>query len=341
MHYGHGDDSYRYAKKIVANHSTNIWPKGPSNSLITHLQYKLAGIGSYPECYSESLMDKLAVQQGVDVSSVGVFNGIAEAIYLIAQTYRSRKSLIVCPTFSEYEEATLKFDHHISYVHEHEGVEEAIEDNELVWLCNPNNPTGKIYAKEILIDWIQRFPNVLFVIDEAYMELIKNSESLVSEVSNYNNLIVMQSLTKNFAIPGLRLGVVYASPQKLASLHDFRPPWSVNSLAIEAGKYLIDYPPYNHETLKEYLRLSLELQNDLSKLNGVRVYNTHTGFFLLETPIRSGELKDILVEKYGILVRDASNFRGLGEYHIRVASIGFEQNKKLTVALKEIIDYYE
>ncbi|QZE15867.1 aminotransferase class I/II-fold pyridoxal phosphate-dependent enzyme [Halosquirtibacter laminarini] len=338
MHYGHGDDSYRFEKEIVANHSTNIWPKGPSNDLLKHLQQNLHLIGSYPECFSESLTQKLSVENKVPIVNIGVFNGIAEAIYLIAQSYRSCRSMIVTPTFSEYEDATSKYSHQITYIDENSCIENTICGQDIVWICNPNNPTGKLYPQDILSQWIDRHPNTLFVIDEAYMDLVYPSHSLVEKVPACKNLIVMHSLTKNYAIPGLRLGVVYASQEILERLHEFRPPWSVNSIAIEAGKYLVDHPPYDKNQLQEYLEESKRLQQLLKRIDGISLIEGETGFFTLKTPIKSDKLKSLLITKYGILVRDASNFRGLSPYHIRIASLNRTKNLRLIQSLTEILD---
>lgn len=338
MHYGHGDDSYRYSRTMVANHSTNIWPLGPSKALKEHLCQEISSIGSYPECFSESLIEKLSQKHQLASEHIGAFNGIAEAIYLIAQHYREKRSAIVYPAFSEYEDATIQFGHHNSYISEKEFSSTDLGNYDLCWICNPNNPTGKIYTKAELIEKVKAFPQTLFIIDEAYMELIAEDQSLVSECSNHHNLIVMQSLTKNFAIPGLRLGVVYSSPETIASLHSIRPPWSVNSMALTAGNYLLDHPPYDQILLEQYLENSRKLQTALSNIANIEVEESETGFFLFRTPIKSEELKEKLVNEYGILVRDASNFRGLSPYHIRIAALGEEKDRHIVEALKNIFE---
>ncbi len=336
----HGDDGYKYQKAIVADFSTNAWYHGPDPVLIESLQKALPLIGSYPELYAESLVEKLIAKHKLKEDSILVANGTTEAIFLIAQIFKGAKSRIISPTFSEYEHACEVFGHSISYCGAAFVDESMQTEFDLFWLCNPNNPTGQVFKKEILLSLIRNNPQTHFVIDEAYVDFCLEDISLEDYIGQFENLIILKSMTKNNCLPGLRLGYLMCHPHMGKRLRKFRSPWSVNSLAIHAGQLILDKARFEIDDLITFHSIARQLRSDL-KNTGCEVFDSHTGYFLLKTPIESAKLKKWLIEQHGLLVRDASNFRSLSPYHIRIACLSPEKNELLVKAISECLAHHQ
>ncbi|MEM9143677.1 MAG: aminotransferase class I/II-fold pyridoxal phosphate-dependent enzyme, partial [Bacteroidota bacterium] len=201
--------------------------------------------------------------------------------------------------------------------------------------CNPNNPDGSIISTEVLTRHSEEAPNTIFVIDEAYIEFTNQIKSLVPLVGQLDNLIVVRSLTKTFAIPGIRLGYVVAHPAIIDPLFGIKMPWSVNALAIQAGlQVFAHYDPWRFHVgaLLEETRAFVQ---ELTAIGWLKVKPSHTSYFLVE--LKKGTaaaLKAYLVEEHGILIRDATNFKGLEGEYIRLATQSQEANTNLVKALK-------
>lgn len=330
---GHGDDIY--GKTIVSNFSSNIYSGFDTFGLDAYLSEHIASIHSYPEPDAASLAQLLADMHNVQSFNIMVTNGATEAIYLIAQTFRRKKSTIITPTFSEYEDACRINNHRLSFI---SSLSQIKDNTELTWLCNPNNPTGSVYNKEYLGKFISTHPDVLFIIDQSYEAFTDPQYTFtVREGAKYDNAIILHSLTKSFAIPGLRLGYITACKEIIEKLTDSRMPWSVNALAIEAGKYLLKQGKTSFD-LKACLAETNRFMTELNYIEGMAVLPTNTHFFLCELfEKKASDLKQYLIEKYYILIRDAANFRGLDEHFFRVATQSPEENDNLVKAIKEWI----
>lgn len=331
--YAHGDDGYKYQKDIVADFSTNAWYLGPDPALLEELNSKILMLGTYPETHAESLVQRLVKKHNIIENGVLACNGTSEAIFLIAQLYAGKKSRIISPTFSEYEHACQLNKHVISFCGAGFVSESMQTDFDLFWICNPNNPNGQVIKPQVLASIIKNNPQTIFIIDEAYTDFCLEKISLESYAGQLQNLIILKSLTKNNCLPGLRLGYLLCHPVIGKQLKQHQIPWSVNTLAIEAGKYVLDHPRINYEDLLTYHSLSRHLADALRNL-GCEVTPSGTGYFLVKLPIAASELKKRLVMEFGILIRDASNFRTLSPNHIRISSLTAEKNNALIKAIK-------
>ncbi|MCM1076336.1 MAG: aminotransferase class I/II-fold pyridoxal phosphate-dependent enzyme [Bacteroides sp.] len=328
---GHGDDIYRYGEAVRHNFSTNIFSAVDHSGLMRHLSGMTECLRTYPEPTPESVEKILAAEAGVERECVMVTNGATEAIYLIAQMLRGAKSAIVIPTFREYQDACRLHEHEVTFVRSIDGIP---ADSNAVWLCDPNNPTGRVTDKGELLGLIDRMPETVFIIDRAYSDYTSLPLPEACEVVGRPNVILLQSLTKRFAVPGLRIGYAIGNPIVISRLMQFRMPWSVNSLAIEGAKYLLahadDYPINAVRLHEEALRIGKALSEF-----GVRATETDCNFLLCELPWgTAADLKNYLVSRYGILIRDASNFEGLGERHFRVAAQSADENDLLIKAIE-------
>ena len=337
MIYGHGDDTYRYGEKVKMNFSSNIYQKADLTELKQYLATRLDAIGSYPEPEPKELEELIAEKLEIPSSMVMVTNGANEAIYLIAQLYRGWASVIPQPTYTEYADACRMFDHIISY----ESTDELniLPEDRIYWICNPDNPTGNVMLKSLLAYVIKKHPRYLHVIDQSYADYTLQPMLKPKELLDCYNVMILHSLSKKYCIPGLRLGYMTASPIIIERLRDIRQPWTVNTLAIEAGKWLIKNDPKVIPDIKDYIAEAQRLHDELQAIDGIMVMDTKTHYMLVNIDwTTSLELKNWLIENHGILIRDASNFHGLDAHCFRVAAQSPEENDALINAIREFKD---
>ncbi len=333
---GHGDDRYQYGKSTRADFSSNVWFGGTTPELIAHLQKNMQMIERYPEPDAAGLCRKIAGYHEVNSNQVLAFNGSVEAFYTIALAFREAVSAILYPGFAEYEDACHLHNHKLSFFRKDEWQTSLNTRPSLFWFGNPNNPDGHIFEFQEIKHAIENFPETVFIIDEAYADFSPGFQSVIPLTKIFRNLIVVRSFTKCYAIPGLRLGYVVTSAPLAAKLSGFQQPWSVNVLAQEAGKFLIDTITENPVDAQKISNLSTELQQAINQLDGFRVLAANTSFFLIE--MNSGPaagLKQFLHDEHGILIRDASNFRGLDQKYFRVSTLSAEENQLLLVGLAD------
>ena len=334
MIFGHGDDAYRYGEQIKIDFSSNIYYGADLSGLQAHLASRFGIVAHYPEPEPTSLEKMLAKKLGVADNTVMVTNGATEAIYLIAQLYSGWASIIPQPTFTEYEDACKLYNHLLSYNADDEL--EVLPEDRIYWLCNPNNPTGNVVNTLLLRHIIRQHPRYLYVIDQSYKDYTLSPMIQPKDMTDCYNVMLVHSLSKTYCIPGLRLGYIFASPIIIDRLRQIRQPWTVNAVAIEAGKYLLENDPKMIPDLPAFLGEAQRLRNNLSAIHGLLVMDTNTHFMLVNID-RSNtlELKQWLIDHYGILIRDASNFRGLDNHCFRVTTRTPEENDLLVEALKE------
>ena len=330
---GHGDDLFRFNGKVKINFSTNIPQNINHDALLDHLHGCGAVFSNYPEPEPHSVERHLADVYGLPPENIIVTNGATEAIYLLAHLFEGKRSAVIVPTFREYQDAAKVFSHSVSFIRSINEIETC--DSDIVWLCNPNNPTGQIYDRESLLDIIDRCKDKVFIIDQAYALYSVRAVLSMSDVTERENLVVLYSLTKQFMIPGLRIGYAVGPVRLFNSLREIRMPWSVNSLAIEASHYLLDNRDQmriDRQTLHEEAnRLSCALHS-----LGVTVEPTDCNFLLARLPFKTAaELKEWMVENHGILIRDASNFEGLTSAYFRIAAQSRRENDIFINSIKE------
>ena len=328
---GHGDDTHDFPGQIRSNFSSNMYPGIDPSGLHHHLCSRIGTIHAYPEPDAVSLRQKLAEKNGLTPEHFCVTNGATEAIYLIAQACRNAASMIVTPTFSEYEDACRIHRHRLVFTPDFSDAETGVNT---VWLCEPNNPTGKVLGKKVLSDLIEGHPQTLFVIDQSYAAFTEIPQLEIREAVRYKNVILIRSMTKRYAIPGLRLGYIAAHPERIVEITAGQMPWAVNALSIEAGLFLLDQPEPAWK-LSDYLAETRRLQNALSRIVGIEVLLGDTPFFLCRLKEKkASELKRYLIEQHGILIRDAANFRGLDEHYYRICTQTPEENNALIKAIE-------
>ena len=334
--YGHGDDAFRYGDKIKMNFSSNVYSGADYSGLKEHLMAHFDVIGHYPEPDAHTLESMLAEKLGVPENTILVTNGANEAIYLIAYLYSGWASVIPQPTFTEYEDACRKFRHLISYDSADEL--EVLPEDRIYWLCNPNNPTGNVLLKSLVNHIIRKHPRYLYVVDQSYADYTLSPMLEPKEMIDCYNVMLVHSLSKKYCIPGLRLGYMFASPIIIERLKQLRQPWTVNAMAIEAGKFLVKNDPKMIPDLPGYLAEAQRLHQNLSDVEGLMVMKSEANFMLVNIDEgNTPELKKWLIDNYGILIRDASNFRGLDNHCFRVTAQTPEENDMLLEAIKSYL----
>lgn len=329
---GHGNDSYRYSHPIRYDFSSNIGGGVDLSSLKEHIATHLNLIETYPQPAPITLEKELAKSLSIDPACVCVTSGAVEAVYLVAQTWAGSSSAIVAPTFMEYEDACRMNRHALKRI---ASPDELGDSPQLVWLCNPNNPTGKVIERAFLTALLRSHPHILFVIDRSYENFTMEPQMGVGEALALPNVIQIHSMTKRYAIPGLRLGYMTGCAALVDRVRSFTRPWSVNSLAIEAALYLLSHPcDIDIEScLHEAQRLQGRLRGLGEKLE---VMPTCTHFMLARLRERRAcDLKEYLIKQHGLLIRDASNFAGLDEHFFRVAAQTVQADDILVNAIDE------
>lgn len=325
---GHGDDLYLYPEgEVKINFSSNIPAHADLSDLKQYLASQLDCIGSYPEPEPYALERLIAEKEGIDPQCVSVTNGATEAIYLLAQAFRGNKSTIIQPTFSEYAAACRIHRHKIG------------ERGDIVWLCNPNNPTGRVMDRDELAALVAN-PDVLYIIDQAYEDYTSEPLLTDGEAVALQNVALIHSMTKQYCVPGLRLGYVVAEAPICDRIREVRQPWSVNALAIKAGMYLVTHRHPASPT--DLLQRAQRLWQGLNAIEGVEMMPTLTHFMLGSVSKGTAlQMKLWLIAHHGILIRDASNFEGLSPRHFRVAAQSEEENDRLVAAVKEYFERYK
>jgi threonine-phosphate decarboxylase len=336
---GHGNDLHRYGDKVKSDFSSNVASRRVPESLLAFISTQLEAIATYPEPDSETLRNALGNRLHVDANQVFVTNGSVEAFYTIAAAFRQSRSLVLTPSFAEYEDACRMHDHTIFYKSNALLREAGNVRPQLVWLGNPNNPDGRLYAAKEIEEQLLQNPDIVFVVDEAYGELCSGFESVVGLVNRFDNLIVVHSMTKQYVLPGLRLGYMVTSCSLATRLRFFSVPWTVNALAQKVGVYLVDCEEIHYFNQKDILRRSIELQKRLSAIPGITVTPSPCNFFLMRVDgLEAGTLKERLMNDFGLLVRDASNFRGLDNHAIRISVQTEAENEQLFRAMEKMME---
>jgi len=354
--YDHGGNVLDYARQLgcnvsdIADFSASINPLGISSMARKALICSLDALVHYPDSSHAELKRTLARHHAIPSSSIVVANGSTEIIYHLPAMLPGNKALIISPSFSEYVRALSQ--HHWETEHfilspEHDfeidlqALEQALSEGfDALYLCNPGNPNGTLYPLQTIekIYSLCIATGTFFVLDEAFMDFCEDA-SAKQVIVKGDNGIILRSMTKFYAIPGLRLGYAIASQNLVERLDTMGGPWSVNTLALEAGAAALKDHAYQERTL-EYIRQERRiLFEQLSQIKHLKIYPSNTNFLLVEIKegMSSLELKERMIH-HRILIRDCSTFMGLSARFFRIAINSAEQNQQLLVALRRILE---
>ena len=332
---GHGDDRYRYGTLVQYDFSSNVPYRHHADQILRFLSSRLNCLYHYPDPTAGELRELLGQRYALTPEHLLVTNGSTEAFYLLAHLFANRQTVITVPSFTEYEDACQLYRHQISYISTR-SIRSYSQPTDLLWTALPNNPDGEISHREQILEYCTQHPNSSVIVDEAYAELCSKPVSLLCEISHHPNLIIVRSLTKSFALPGIRLGYIVAQPSLLQQLETLRHPWSVNALALEAGVYICQHYEALLPDASGLVAEAKALSRSLSELRRVSVIPSPTPYFLAKINRGStAELKGYLITQHGILVRDAANFRSLTPQHFRLSVQSFDACQRLLKGLSQ------
>ncbi len=349
----HGADIFTAANNLGINEndiidfSSNINPFGIPLSVEKAIINSIKYSNRYPDINYRKLIKGISEYENVPDRFIFPSNGAAEAIFRIALCLKPFRALLTAPTFSEYEDGLKTVDCSIKYYNLNEcddfkikdGILDNIRDVDIVFLCNPNNPTGQITDNKLLekiIDDCKR-NNTTVVIDECFMDFVieKEKYSVIHLLKKFDNLIILKAFTKIFAIPGIRLGYCMSSNEKIIEgLKKAGPPWNVSAIAQEAGLAALYEKDYVSESIEFIKEQRIYLTNEIKKLN-IKGYDSYANYIFFKID-DNRDLKNEFVKK-GILIRSCANYNNLSDQYYRIAVKTKKENKKFIEILKEIM----
>ncbi len=370
----HGGNIFQFAHEQriepyeVIDFSANINPLGPSQHGLSALESQLRYISHYPDATNDDILNAIADIYGMNKNQIVVGNGAAELLYAICRLPGYTGAFVPAPGFSEYKAALEasripvrdiyyrpREDEHgkpyfeVPYLAlETFAAELKGQDGRIiVFLGNPNNPDGTLLDKNhiLTIASMLKDANSLLVIDESFIDFVGNDTlqdneySMRSLVNEFDNIIVVHSFTKFYAVPGLRIGAAFSNPLIIEQLNSFIPTWSVNTLAqsyTEAALNDVEYVKRTKQVLHEE---QLFMYNSLDTIDGITVYPPSANFMLfhIEQEGITAESINEALKKYNMIVRNCDSYMGLNNQWVRVAIKDHDTNVKLVEKLTDIL----
>lgn len=341
----HGGDIYR--NSIAIDFSVNCNPLGMPHAAKKALHRAVMQCGAYPDIEAQALKEAVGSMLGVPNESLLFGNGASELFMAIVHGLRPKKTVIPIPSFYGYEYAAKAAGSEILYyeLKQENGFcvtedlcEKLTDEVDLLFLANPNNPTGRLLEKETGMTLLQRCreKGIYVVVDECFIEFCAGCPSLLSEPETIDRLLLVRSFTKIYSIPGVRLGYLLCNNRKLLTkIAGQLPEWNLSCFAQEAGCACAKETAFVKETEQYVAQERVFLEREL-KQRGFQVFPSATNFILFHTknePAAAALYKQLLTQ--GILIRDCENFRGLGKGFYRIAVKTREENIRLLQALAQ------
>jgi threonine-phosphate decarboxylase len=349
----HGGDVWKAAQRWgialdeILDFSANINPLGPSPQALEAIESNISQLTHYPEPCGDSCKLALAQHLGVDKANLVLGNGGSELIYLLGRMFYKGRLLLLAPCFSEYGEGLenprvvrIALDADKQFRLPLPEIREALQPGDLIFIGNPNNPTGNLFKPQELLElaaYVQDVRGVM-VVDEAFLDFAGRELSISQEVEHNPHLVVVGSLTKFFAIPGLRLGYAAACAEHIKRMEFLLPTWRINTLALAAGRASLADVAYMEKTIAFVNQERQLFIERLQELPFLQVFPGVSNFLLIDAE-KSGLTADEWQERLGprgILIRNCSNFANLSPYYFRIAVKGRDQNLRLVEALKQV-----
>ena len=339
----HGGDIY--SKNITLDFSASVNPYGTPPSVLDAITSSLRNIGHYPDPGCKELIRSIGTYENVSPEFILSGNGAAELIYAFCLSEKPQKALIPIPAFSEYENALYLSDCRIIHhrmspsqgFRPDNSILEQITETEpdTIFLCNPGNPSGSLIDFRLLekITGLCNKLHIRMFIDECFLELTGNGQSLVPLLAEHPELFILKSLTKTYAIPGVRIGYGLTSDiDLLKRMSRVVQPWNVSIISQEAGISALKEKDYLKNSVERICQEREWLTKELRSF-GFFVCPSDVNYILFKAP----EGLDSALEKKGIAIRNCSNFQGLETGWYRTAVRTHEENEILIRAIRKII----
>lgn len=346
----HGGNIYKLKRDNgieVLDYSSNINPLGVPNSFKKAVIENFETLEKYPDIDYVELRTAIGDYNNCHIDNVVVGNGATEVLFLYMKAVKAKKVLIIAPTFAEYERAARAAGRDVKFFPLSKDFSlnenmllEFITDEDVVVMCNPNNPTGKFQNLEKIkkiADFLERKNKKLFI-DEAFIEFVDDWKDKTAFLLKHKNIFILRALTKFFALPGVRLGYGLTYDESiLDEIKNIREPWSVNGVAEIAGKTMLLDTLYIHETESWIKKEKLWFYEELCKIDNIEVTPTETNFILVKLLNDNAKSFRKKMIENGVLVRDASNFMFLDESYIRLAIKDRKKNEQVLEALRRVL----
>ena len=337
----HGGDVYHHQGCI--DFSANCNPLGTPRKVKEAIIESLDHINDYPQVGCFPLKKAIAEYEHTDFSQVICGNGAAEVIFTLCRAVSPKKALVPAPTFAEYQQALYSVGCQVEFFYldekkqfrlDEDFISALTPDLDIIFLCNPNNPTGLLAEKEVLKKLLDRCRqlDIFMAVDECFLDFVPEPEkyTLKEYLKDYENLFLFKAFTKRYAMAGVRLGYgLCGNGTLLEKMESMCQPWNVSSLAQAAGLAALKETAYVEEGRQVTFQELDYLKKELSAL-GYPVYPSQANYVFFKGP---EDLYEKL-EKKKILIRDCSNYTGLYKGYYRVAVKNHEENRALIQALK-------
>ena len=338
----HGGDIYSY--KDCLDFSANCNPLGTPESVRQAVCDSVDRLKDYPQVGYAPLRNAIAEYEDVLPEHVICGNGAAELVFSLCQAVRPRKALIPVPTFAEYEQALESVGCQVEHVllREEDGfqmqenfIDWLHKDLDMVFLCNPNNPTGVLTDREFLFRILRvcREMGILLVVDECFLDFVEQGMryTLKAQLSRYHNLFILKAFTKRYAMAGVRLGYgITENTELIEKMTQVTQPWNISVVAQAAGVVALKETAYVEKGRNLIFEESPWLKDELGKL-GMEVYPSKANYIFFKGP--SGLFEAAVKQK--ILIRDCGNYPGLRAGFYRIAVRTHEENEKLIQSMQE------
>lgn len=330
-------------ERDILDFSANINPLGPPEWLRPLISSHVTALTHYPDPDCAALIAAAAERYGVAPHEIAAGNGSTELLHLLTRVLGKKRAVIPVPCYSDYARACQLAGMSVEMLplHEADGfvldvtsLEARLNGDEIVFLCRPNNPTGHVCNADAIRSLAAKHPATTFLVDEAFGDFVENFASLTQ--CRPANVAVLLSLTKIFAIPGLRLGCAIADRAVIQRLREMQPPWSVNTLAQAVGVAALGDRDYVHQT-RLYIRQHREsFSASLKSLPGLTVYPGEANFLLLRLDCQDLDAPTLAQRLLasGIAIRVCNNFNGLDSRYFRIAVRREEENVHLCDRLR-------
>jgi threonine-phosphate decarboxylase len=335
---------------VKVDFSSSINPLGISKKVLNALRKNLPKLSSiYPDNENTILKKKIIdyLRSPLTQDSINIGNGATELIYNFVRTFVRKQVVIPSPTFCEYELASRKLGAKIKHVPlknwklDIDSILETSKNSEAIFLCNPNNPTGlfSYHLIERLIEGID--DSIKILIDESFIEFVdekKHARTFIEKINEFKNIVILRSMTKSFGLAGLRLGYCVSHPSIARKISLNKITWNVNGLAQLAGVTALENLSHLRRARKiikserEFMHFKIN-----SKLSSFSANKSDVNYYLIRLHQgNSTQIRDLLLKKNGILVRDCSDFKGINDKYIRVAVKTHDENLELLNSLEAI-----
>lgn len=356
MIHGHGGNILEAAERLacspgdIIDMSSNINPLGPMPGLLEHLKNSMDRVCALPQVDAARAVSTYADWQGIAPNRVLAGAGTTQFLYQIPKALKITSAVIVAPTYADYADALAMhnipfryflLDEEKEYAPDPDLLAKAAGKTDTVFFCNPNNPTGRYTATDDLEHLAKSCPDTLFVIDESYLPFVNDCGDDSIAYRRLPNVIVFQSLSKMFCIPGLRVGFCVAPAALSEKIAGYSTPWAVNSLAQAAVSYIADNADHaaTHikNTRKYLVNERAAFYESISGGSPLKMFSSQATFILLKL---SGFCSADLVRHmlgYRFLLRDCSNFVGLSDRFVRVSLKKPDDNRQAADLIQAFI----